>query len=306
MPIPDFQSIMLPLLQFAGDKQEHTLKEAILSLAEQFGLSANERKELLPSGGQAVFDNRVGWARTYMKKAGLLDSPRRGRFCITERGIKVLEQNPLFIDVAFLKQFPEFNEFLSTKMTDRKETTEDRSGSATPEDLSPEELFQYSYQQLRSDLANELLEKIKSCSPEFFENLVVELLVKMGYGGSLKDAGQAVGKSGDGGIDGIIKEDRLGLDFIYIQAKRWDGVVGRSEIQKFVGALQGKFANKGVFITTSRYTREAREYVQSIQSKIVLIDGEELANLMIDYDLGVSKVQTYDIKKIDSDYFVED
>jgi len=301
MAIPDYQSIMLPLLKFAGDGEEHSLREAIEDLADEFSLTDEERKELLPSGRQATFDNRVGWARTYMKKAGLLESTKRGYFQITERGLDVLKQNPPEINNAFLRQFPEFVEFQTPKQREVEEDTE----QDISETRTPEEEIESAYQGVRQELATELLQTIKSCSPTFFERLVVDVLVKMGYGGTRKDAGQAVGRSGDGGIDGIIKEDRLGLDIVYIQAKRWDGPVGRPEIQKFAGALQGQRARKGIFITTSAFTQSAQDYVSRIDSKIVLIDGDTLAQLMIDYNIGVTTVTSYELKRMDSDYFEE-
>jgi restriction system protein len=301
MAIPDYQSIMLPLLKFAGDGEEHSLREAIEALADEFSLTDEERKELLPSGRQATFDNRVGWARTYMKKAGLLESTKRGYFQITERGLDVLKQNPPEINNAFLRQFPEFIEFQTPKQRKVEEDTE----QDISETRTPEEEIESAYQGVRQELATELLQTIKSCSPTFFERLVVDVLVKMGYGGTRKDAGQAVGRSGDGGIDGIIKEDRLGLDIVYIQAKRWDGPVGRPEIQKFAGALQGQRARKGIFITTSAFTQSAQDYVSRIDSKIVLIDGDTLAQLMIDYNIGVTTVTLYELKRMDSDYFEE-
>ena len=304
MAIPDYQSLMLPVLQLAGDQHEHSLQEAIESLAKRFNLSNGERKELLPSGRQAIFDNRVGWARTYLKKAGLLHSPKRSYFQITERGLGVLKQVPTMINVKFLRQFPEFVEFQGkNNKLDGNATLE-----VSEENLqSPGEEFELAYQRIRLALATELLQTIKTCSPMFFERLVVDLLVKMGYGGTRKDAGQAIGKSGDGGIDGIIKEDRLGLDIVYIQAKRWDEtLIGRPEIQKFAGALQGQRAKKGIFITTSKFTQSAHEYVAFIDSKIVLIDGEGLAQLMIDYNVGVNAIATYELKRIDSDYFAEE
>jgi restriction system protein len=301
MAIPDYQSIMLPLLKFAGDRKEHSLREVIEALADEFNLTNEERKELLPSGRQATFDNRVGWARTYIKKAGLLKSTRRGYFQITERGLDVLEQNPPEIDAAFLRQFPEFVEFQTPRAKTEKETEQDISEIQTPE-----EEIEAAYQRVRQGLATDLLQTIKSCSPTFFERLVIDLLVKMGYGGTRKDAGQAVGRSGDGGIDGIIKEDRLGLDIVYIQAKRWDGPVGRPEIQKFAGALQGQRARKGIFITTSTFTQAASDYVSLIDSKIILIDGDSLAQFMIDYNIGVTTVTSYELKRIDSDYFTEE
>jgi len=294
MAIPDFQSIMLPLLNFARDQQDHSLREAIEALAETFGLSEEERKELLPSGLQTAFDNRVSWARTYLKKAGLFETPKRGSFRITPRGLEVLKQKPVKIDIAFLEQFPEFIDFQSRR----------KGGQATGKE-TPEESLEAAYQKVRHDLAAELLQTIKSGSPTFFERLVVDVLVKMGYGGTRQDAGKAVGRSGDDGIDGIIKEDRLGLDIIYIQAKRWENVVGRPEVQKFAGALQGHRAKKGIFITTSSFSKDAEDYVSRIDSKIVLIDGAMLAHLMIDHNVGVSPVAAYEIKKIDSDYFTE-
>jgi len=302
MPIPDFQSIMLPLLKFASDGQEHSLHKTIEALADRFGLTNEERSELLPSGRQALFDNRVGWARTHIVKAKLLESTRRGYYRITPRGQEVLQANPPKINMAFLRQFPEYVEFLRPTK-DKGDEANDQEGIETQ---TPEEVIETAYQKLRQELATELLEIIKDHSPVFFERLVVDLLVKMGYGGTRKDAGQAIGRSGDEGIDGIIKEDRLGLDIVYIQAKRWDSVVGRPEIQKFVGALHGQRAKKGVFITTSTFSQAALDYVSLIDSKIVLIDGDMLAQLIIDYNIGVASVAAYELKRIDSDYFTEE
>lgn len=299
MYIPDYQTVMLPLLEYASDQQEHSLREAIDDLADRFKLTDEARKQLLPSGRQATFDNRVGWARTYLKKAGLLESPRRGYFQITKRGLTVLEENPPSIGWKYLMQFQEFVEFQSKSATkDEGEVLATGADSQTPE-----EEIETAYARLRDSLTIELLETIKASSPAFFERLVVDLLVKMGYGGTRQDAGQAIGQSGDGGIDGIIKEDRLGLDIIYIQAKRWDGTVSRPEIQKFAGALQGLHAQKGVFITTSTFSQGAIAFAKNISSKIILIDGEELARLMIDYNVGVSVAATYELKQLDTDYF---
>lgn len=299
MPIPDYQSIMLPLLKFASDGQEHSLRETIEALADEFDLTDEERGELLPSGQQAIFDNRVGWARTYLKKAGMLETTRRGYYRITERGQQILHQKPSRINTAFLRQFPEFVEF--------QKTTRIRSDEAEDEEVNetqtPEEVIEAAYQKLRQGLAIELLQMIKDRSPAFFERLVIDLLVRMGYGGTRKDAGEAIGRTGDGGIDGIIKEDRLGLDIVYVQAKRWDGVVGRPEIQKFAGVLQGQRARKGIFITTSTFSQDALDYVARIDSKIVLIDGNMLAQLMIDHNVGVASVASYELRRIDSDYF---
>jgi len=296
MSIPDFQSIMLPLLEYMADGKERTVREAADHLAEKFKLSERERKELLPSGQQEVFLNRVGWARTYMKKAGLFESKERGLFNITERGKKVLRENPEKINIKFLDRFPEFKEFRMKK----SKKAEDKEAE------TPEEILEDSFIHLKEELGRELLQRVKDSSPSFFEKLVVELLVKMGYGGTRKDAGEALGKSGDEGIDGIIKEDRLGLDIVYIQAKKWESPVSRPEIQKFAGALMGKRGKKGIFITTSSFSESARRYVKNLESKVILIDGEELAQYMIDFDVGVSKLATYEVKKIDSDYFTEE
>lgn len=236
-----------------------------------------------------------------MKKAGLLEDPRRGPFRMTERGRRVLDQKPSKIDMQYLSQFDEFVEFRERG----PDTDEDETGTDEIEELTPEEVMEKAYQQIREDLAGELLTYVLNSGSGFFEKLVVELLVQMGYGGSRREAARAVGKSGDAGIDGIIDEDRLGLDVIYVQAKRWkdENPVGRPEIQKFVGALQGRRARKGIFITTSRFTNEAREYARRIDTKVVLIDGDRLTDLMIDHDVGVSPLTTYDVKRVDSDYF---
>lgn len=296
MPIPDFQTIMLPLLKFAGDKKEHSIREAIEYIANAFNLSEEEKKEVLPSGQQYIIDNRVGWARTYLKKAGLLESTKRSYFKITDLGLDVLQKNPKEINVKFLAQFPQFSEFRNL----RKEKGEEENLPKTPQ-----ELLEYGYQRINKDLASELLNLVKKASPRFLEKLVVELLTKMGYGGSLRDAGKAIGQRRDGGIDGIIKEDKLGLDVIYIQAKRWENVVGSEEVRNFVGGLAGQRASKGVFITTSNFTKDALEYIKTIPHKVVLINGETLAQLMIENNVGVSNVITYDIKKINYDYFEE-
>lgn len=303
MPIPDYQTLMLPLLRFAADGNDHTTREAVEILATEFQLTPAERNELLASGQQAIFNNRVGWANSYLKKAGLLESPRRGALRITARGKQMLGDNPTRIDVKYLERFPEFIEFRDASRNNRETTTTESVAVATEQ--TPEEALELAHQSLRLSLAEDILSRILSCSPTFFERLVVELLVKMGYGGSRRDAGERIGQSGDGGIDGIIKEDRLGLDTIYIQAKRWQGSVGRPEIQKFVGALQGQRAKKGVFITTSSYTAEAIDYASRIDTKVVLIDGQLLANLMMDFDVGVSASASYIVKRIDSDYFEE-
>jgi restriction system protein len=307
MPIPDYQSVMLPLLRQVADKRTYLFKDIVELLAQEFNLSEDESKELLPSGQAFLFSNRVGWARTYLKKAGLIDSPKRGTLAITPRGLAILKEKPKNIDNALLRRFSEFIDFQSYKKDGEDKPL---SGEALQEDnqQTPEETIENSYQAIRQSLAQELLDTVRKLSPLFFERLVVELLVKMGYGGSIKDAGKAIGKTGDEGIDGTIKEDRLGLDIIYIQAKRWQAanVVGRPELQKFVGALAGQGAKKGIFITTSSFTKDASSYTPRNETKIVLIDGVQLTQLMIDYNLGVSPQRVYEIKKLDSDYFEEE
>ncbi|MDZ4711032.1 MAG: restriction endonuclease [bacterium] len=304
--IPDYQSLMLPLLKLVSDKQEHKYRDIVENLATEFQVTDEERKELLASGNQAIFDNRVGWAKTYLKKAGLLDSPKRATFVITQTGLDTLKKNPDRIDAKYLRQFPAFLEFQNASRNDNE--TEEETTVIAISEQTPEESLDKAYQRIRKSLASELLQKVVDLSPTFFERLVVELLVKMGYGGSIKDAGKAIGKSGDEGIDGTIKEDKLGLDIIYIQAKRWKpgNVVGRPELHKFVGALAGQGAKKGIFITTSTFTKEALDYTPKNETKIVLIDGEQLAQLMIDYNLGCTTQQIYELKKIDSDYFGEE
>jgi restriction system protein len=299
MAIPDYQTLMLPILRLAQDQQEHRFRDAVEILAQEFKLSDDERSELLPSGSQFLFSNRVGWARTYLKQAGLLVSPKRGVFRITQAGLDMLQSNPTKVDNSTLEKYAAFIDFKSR----RREATNDQ-----PEVLSsetPEDALASAYKKLRIDVESELLDIVKTASPSFFERLVVDLLVKMGYGGNRQDAASAVGKSGDGGIDGIINEDRLGLDVIYIQAKRWDGTVGRPEIQKFAGALQGQRAKKGIFITTSSFSSEAIDYTKFIDTRIILIDGAQLVKFMVDLNVGVSSAGTYEIKKIDSDYFEE-
>jgi restriction system protein len=308
MVLPTYEQMMLPILQHASDGREHSSREAIDAVAAVFQLSDEQRTELLPSGQQPILDNRANWARFYMTKAGLLMATRRGFHKITERGLQIVQRNPQRIDNVLLNQFQEFVQFKSTRrksgatgsvITD----TADQLDIATQ---TPHEAIEFGYQQMRRDLESELLALVKRCSPSFFERLVVDLLVRMGYGGSHQDAGQAIGRSGDGGIDGIIKEDKLGLDVVYIQAKRWDtNSVGRPDIQRFAGALMGMKARKGVFITTASFSNDAWSYVSSIDSKIVLIDGRQLAQLMVDNNIGVSMITAYEIKRVDSDYFDE-
>lgn len=303
--IPDFQTIMLPMLEILGDQNEHTLQELIKQVSDKFNLTDEERNQLLETGNQAIINNRVGWARTYLKKANLIESPQRATFKITNDGLAVLKSKPEKINIKFLKTLPAFKEW-HLSYTSKKDNDAETTGTDEFDtERTPQELIDYSYSKLKDELAFELLEKIKACSPAFFEKLVIDLLIKMGYGGSRKDAGQIVGKSGDGGIDGIIKEDKLGLDVIYVQAKRWENQVTISSVRDFAGSLLSKKAKKGIFITTATFPPSANEYVNSIEHKIILIDGKELAKLMIEYNVGVSTKNIFEIKKIDIDYFEE-
>jgi len=296
---------MLPLLEMIADGNEHVMRDVTTQVADRFGLTEDERQEMLPSGKTPVITSRVAWAKTYLKKAGLLEQPRRGVVLITAEGKKVLDRRPKRIDNEFLKQYPSFLNFFSRKDIGGDNATP-RAQARVEETQTPEETLETAYQTLRDALADELLEQVKSCSPAFFERLVVELLVAMGYGGSIEDAGQAVGKSGDGGIDGIIKEDKLGLDTVVIQAKKWtDSSIGRPDVQAFVGSMAGRRARKGVFITTSSFSKQAVEYVGQIQERVVLIDGDMLASLMIDHNIGVAAYRSFVVKKMDSDYFEE-
>jgi restriction system protein len=302
MAIPDFQSVFLPLLKACADGKEHTKQELLPLLAKQFGLTEAELSIKIASGGARLFDNRVGWATSYLKQRGLIENLRRGVYRITARGLQVLNENPQPLNVKYLKRFPQVVVFNAGEPKDENKLIESTSVNSE----TPDELIAGGYKQLREALAIELLDRIKSVSPSRFEELVVELLLKMGYGGTQEDAGRVVGKSGDGGIDGIINEDRLGLDVIYIQAKRWEADVGRPEIQKFVGALAGNKANKGVFITSSGFSKGATDYASQVNHRVVLIDGPMLAELMMDHDLGVSTKDVYTVKRLDTDYFEED
>jgi restriction system protein len=306
MAIPDYQSIMLPILQLASDGAEHRTRDAISAVASKLELTDEELSRLNSSGSDYVFGNRFGWARTYLKKAGLIHYTGWGKFQITDAGKLLLGTNPVKINLTILKQYPEFLEFYGgTRPEDAPLTGTD--AVVTPSDETPEELIASSYTTLRKLVRTELLAKIVDGSPKFFERLVVALLTTMGYGGSLADAGQALGRPHDGGIDGVIKEDKLGLDVIYIQAKRWKGqTVGSADVQSFVGALAGVKARRGVFITTSKFSREATAYAASLENRVILIDGDRLTDLMFEYGLGVSTLNTYSVKRVDNDFFDED
>lgn len=317
MPIPNFQEILLPLLKNIGKNEEANLNDATEDLENFFELTEEERKQLLPSGNAIVFKNRVRFARLYLIKAGLLESPKRGFVKITPLGKKTLKEKPDKIDLKYLEKFPMYQDFKAKQkksQAEKRQSKNQQNGekdnliSSQADEQTTEESFEFAYEKLKEETALELKEKLENCSWSFFEKLVIDLLLKMGYGGSRKDAGKAFAKTNDEGIDGIIKEDKLGLDIIYVQAKKWSSErsVSRPEIQKFAGALQGQRARKGVFITTARFTKGAIEYTQIIDSKIVLIDGDELVDLMLENNLGVSTVASYHVKKIDIDYFIEE
>lgn len=316
MGIPDYETLMRPSLELLSDGKDHLKAELREKLALEFHLTQGELRQRLPSGNQELFHNRVAWALVYLKQAMAVETPRRATYRITARGRRLLATAPTRITKRDLLQFPEMVDFINRSSDGLPHLREARSrlsiAPATPihqEDhgtATPEEMIAMGHSVLAQQLSTELLERVKSESPDFFESLVIDLLLALGYGGSREDAGQVVGRSGDGGIDGIIKEDKLGLDAIYVQAKRWVDSVGRPELQKFAGALQGKRAKKGVFITTSDFSKEAVDYVEAIDSKIILINGEELARLMIDHNVGVAVKQTYSVKHIDQDYFSED
>jgi restriction system protein len=307
MAIPDFQTLMLPVLQFAADKLDHSSNDLVEHICKMFRLTDEERKASISGGKQTLVLNRVSWARSYLKIAGLLETPKRGIFRITPSGLETLEEKPNRVDLKFLRKFPEYLAW----RTSSSERPLDNSGVGETSSnvaplLSPEEQLEAAYGTLRQTVAADIRERLLGLSPRRFEVVVVDLLVAMGYGGSRRDAAEVTGKSGDEGIDGLIKEDRLGLDVIYVQAKKWTNSVGRPDVQRFVGALSGQHARKGVFITTSEFTKEAREYAAKTEAKVVLVDGREMAQLMMDHDIGVSTSETYKIKRVDSDYFEEE
>ncbi|NUO19394.1 restriction endonuclease [bacterium] len=305
MALPDYESIMLPLLKHMQRGIEFSKSDLVAAMARHFDLT-NDELVLLVKSGTPAFGGRVHWALQYMMNAKLVDRPARATYKITARGKELLSSNPPQIDIAVLRQFPEFVAWQGKAREKTKVDEQDSPKPPSDHQLTPDEQIDRGYTQVRSTLAAELIEKVKSCSPRFFEQLVVDLLVRMGYGGSVEEAARVVGKSGDGGIDGIIKEDKLGLDIIYVQAKRWENVVGAGSVRDFSGSLDYHGAKKGVFITTSQFTKDAREFVTRIgEKKVVLVDGFELAQLMIDHDIGVSTVTTYTIKRLDSDYFEE-
>ena len=303
MEIPKYDEMYRAFMDCLADMQVHKSKEVKDILASKYQLSDEDRHALLPSGHQPIFDNRIGWTRTYLKKAGLIDSPARGTYRLTPTGKQVLAENPAVLDNHYLEQFDSFCQFVGSDNSSPAQTSPTASGD------SPQDILDNAYQKINNALYDDLLAEIMKQTPAFFESLVVKLLERMGYGGSIENAGTVVGQSGDEGIDGIIREDKLGFSLIYIQAKRWDldKTIGRPEIQKFVGALAGQGANKGLFITTAQFTKDSREYANKQHTtKVVLVDGHMLAKLMQEYNLGVSTETTYEIKRIDTDFFSDD
>lgn len=306
MAVPDFQTIMRPLLAQLEDGADRSIREVRDKLAEHFELTDEDLAEQIPSGRAKTFQNRVGWATTYLYRTGLIERPKRSTYRISSRGREVLASNPEKVDLQVLSQFDEFNEFRQSRPGAKKTTLGE---SATPTDSSsetPEEQIDAAYLELRSALAADLLDRVFERSPEFFEQLVLDVLHAMGYGGSHGGAVQRLGRTNDEGVDGVISEDELGLDLIYVQAKRWIDPVSRPEIQKFFGALHGKRANKGVFITMSSFTKGAAEYAEGVTPRVILVDGKDLTRLMIDYGVGVSVAKEYQLKRIDLDYFISD
>ncbi len=297
---------MLPLLNLLADKNEYSAATAVDKLSDQFNLSQEEREELLPSGAQAIIANRVAWAKFYLERAGLLRTVKRGVYTITDEGIKLLDKKIEKINVAFLKTIPRFKKWYAENSGGKKSKNEEAVADEKVNDLTPEDQIMVAYDKIKEALAIDILDKLKSTAVTAakFEKIVVDLLVAMGYGGPGKD-GKAIGKPSDGGVDGVIKEDKLGLDMIYVQAKKWNDAVTISSVRDFAGALLSKKAKKGVFITTSTFPKSAFQFTESIEPKIILIDGEQLAKYMITYQIGVSIKQTLSIKRLDTDYFEE-
>jgi restriction system protein len=305
MPIPDFQAVMLPLMEALADGGEKTMRDLTELLAERFQLTQQEREEVLPSGQQSIFSNRVAWAKSHLKYAGLLENPTRGRVRIADLGRKVLAEKLQSINVKFLKRYPAYCEFIVKSEPQEKAAVTSGRTTLIEEHRTPLELIDASYQSLGRATTEELLTRLRACSPSFFESVVVRLLMAMGYGG-VTGHGTVTGKSGDGGIDGVIKQDKLGLDVVCIQAKRWEGAVGRPVVQGFVGSMDYIRARKGVIMTTAAFTKEALDFVDRIEGKkVVLIDGDRLAELMIEHGLGVTTTKTYELKEVSNDFFDE-
>ena len=302
MAVPDFQTLMRPLLALTEDGGEHKIADLRDTLGRQFELSADDLAERIPTGRVTKLQNRVGWAATYLYRCGLLDRPRRAHYQITERGRQVLEENPERVDLGVLGQFEELEEF---RRGSRPTKGDGQTPGVSEDAETAEERLDAAYRELHSALTDELLDRVREQSWQFFENLVIDVLRAMGYGGP-RGAAERLGASGDQGVDGVIREDALGLDLIYVQAKCWSNTVGRPDIQRFFGALTGQRASKGIFITTSTFSSEAREYADSVTPRVILVDGHQLAELMIDHGVGVAVEHAYEVKRIDLDYFVED
>ena len=309
MSIPDYQTLMLPLLKRAALGEMRVL-EAEKQLGDEFGLTPEERAQLLPSGKQRVLHNRARWAKFYLMKAGLVSFPSRGKFVATDAGRALLARNPSRIDVDLLRQYPSFEEFYRGDHSDTDENIPTVAPAVPPAlaTSTPQEQIERAVLTIQSALRSELLERISQNTPAFFEELIIELLVKMGYGGSRPEAARQLGRSGDGGVDGVINEDRLGLDRIYLQAKRYsdENTVGRPEIQKFLGSLVGMGATKGVFVTTSKFSGDAIEFARHLTQRVILIDGQRLAELMIEHNVGVRLNRAVEFKQIDENYFDEE
>ena len=300
--VPPYHTLMLPLLKVIDSRNEMTTKQMRDEVAENLGLTVEALSERLPSGTQSAFDNRMGWARTYLFKAGLLDRPRRATYAISETGKKLLANPPSEIDVDFLKSYEQFNQFLGSSKNDEEALV---AADVIDDQLTPEEQIEKGVGQIQRELQLEVLDRVKQLPPEGFEQLVLRLLVGMGYGGSMADV-QGVARGADGGVDGVVNQDHLGLDRIYIQAKRWEGSVGRPVIQGFVGALAGVGASKGVIMTTSTFAQPAQEYVRTLTDRrIVLVDGQRMSELMLKHGIGVSTKQTFVIQRMDEDFFLE-
>jgi restriction system protein len=306
MAIPDYQTLMLPALTTLGDSSDHSSKEVIARLADEYHLTDEERALLLPSGRIQLVNNRVHWAVTYLRHAGLVESVRKGVWHITAEGVSVLAEKPQRIDVPFLRRYPQFVAWQKGTAAEPAQTAEQQANRVDVPLETPEEILERTWTAIRTQVAEELLDAVRGATPTFFEHLVVRLLVAMGYGGSYAEAARVIGRTGDGGIDGVIKEDRLGLSSIYIQAKKWEATIGRPELQKFAGSLEGEHAQKGVFLTTSLFSSEAREYVKKVNKQIALIDGAELAALMIEHGVGVVNDRQYVVPGVDAEFFSEE
>lgn len=305
MSIPDYQTLMLPILRLMNDVEDHSLRDVESAMANAFGLTSSEREELLPSGSQRILLNRIGWSLSYLTKARLTERVGKGRYRITPMGIETLQTGIDRIDARYLRTLGGFVWSKPGKSSDEADSGASQEPEPSESPLTPEEQLETGFRSARQQLSDEIRERLRTVTPARFEQLVVDLLVAMGYGGASGEAGQVIGKTGDDGIDGVIKEDKLGLDHVYIQAKRWESNVSRPTVQAFAGSLEGQRARKGVMITTSDFTKDAQEYVNRIEKRIVLINGELLANYMIDHQIGVATIKTYELKRIDNDYFEE-